>query len=329
MADVKWIKLSTSIFEDEKIDFITSLPESDAILVIWIRLLALAGKSNAGGYIYLTEMIPYTEDMLIHKFKKPPSIIRLALEIFERLGMVGLDEEGFFLPNWDKHQNVEGLEKIKKQTAERVAKHRAKKKLPAGDELHVTHTTKDVTLHVTHGNATDKELDKELDIINNDNNVREEIEINVNDSEENLSKTPQNVNESSETVSKGNRTVSMAIGTKAINWAEKNWGRLIPKGESDSILAWCDEFSSQGSPDPDAVVIEGLRRCLDADVRNMFYLRRVLTDWREAGVLTVEQVEARETERKNQKEHKRHKDPGDKTSKPPKGTSSKYEKFYL
>ena len=59
------------MFEDEKIDFIESLPESDAILVIWIKLLTLAGKCNAGGFIFLTEKIPYTTEMLAHKFRRP------------------------------------------------------------------------------------------------------------------------------------------------------------------------------------------------------------------------------------------------------------------
>jgi predicted phage replisome organizer len=310
------------MFEDEKIDFITSLPESDAILVIWIRLLALAGKCNDGGYIYLTETIPYTEDMLVHKFRKSPSIIKLALETFKALGMVVFDEAGIFLPNWDKHQNVEGLEKIKKQTAERVAKHRAKKKLPAGDALQVTHIAQDVTLHVTHGNETelDIELDKELDVINNDINAREESEITVNDSEETVSEISQTANEST-------KTVSMAIGTQAVNWAERNWGRMVSPGESSDIVSWCDEFATRGSHEPDAVVIEALKQCDLASVRNIKYLRAVLTDWRENGVLTVANVEAREAGRKSQKIHKRNKDPDDKPPRPPK--PSKYDKFYL
>lgn len=117
-----------------------------------------------------------------------------------------------------------------------------------------------------------------------------------------------------------------ATGTQAINWAEKNWGRMIPKGEAESILAWCDDFKARGSVDPDAVIIEALRCCLDADARNMNYLKAVLTDWNENGVLTVENVQSRETERKSQKEHKRGKAPGDR---PPKATKGKYEDFYL
>jgi len=116
---------------------------------------------------------------------------------------------------------------------------------------------------------------------------------------------------------------AMAIGTQAINWAEKNWGRMIPKGEADSIIAWCDEFASKGCEEPDAVIIEGLRCCLDADARKIQYLNAVLTDWREAGVLTVDQIKVREAERKSQKDHKRNKDP---VSKP---RSTKYDSFYL
>jgi len=118
------------------------------------------------------------------------------------------------------------------------------------------------------------------------------------------------------------------IGTQAVEWAEKNWGRMIPKGDADSIIAWCDEFSTSGSADPDAVVIEGLKCCLDADVRNVKYLRAVLTDWRESGILSVDQVRAREAEHIKQKKRKRNKDPGDK-SQQVKTESSKYEKFYL
>ena len=64
MSDVKWIKLTTGMFDDEKIKLISDLPEADAIQLIWIRLLVLAGKVNDNGKIYLSENIPYTDEML-------------------------------------------------------------------------------------------------------------------------------------------------------------------------------------------------------------------------------------------------------------------------
>lgn len=157
MAEVKWIKITVSMFDDEKIDFIESLPEADAILVIWIKLLTLAGRCNAGGYILLTENIPYTEEMLAHKFRRPPNIVKLALETFKKLGMLAADEKGIYLPNWEKHQNIEGLEKIREQTRKRVAKHRKAKAL---SDSSVT-----VTDNVTPSSATDIELDIDKDII--------------------------------------------------------------------------------------------------------------------------------------------------------------------
>jgi len=157
MSDVRWIKLTTDMFDDEKIDFITSLPESDAIIVIWIRLLSLAGKCNAGGYIYLTEKIPYTEDMLSHKFRKPITIIKLALNTLQKLGMIEYDDGVVFITNWVKHQNVEGLEKIRERDRERKRRERANKKqlLLEGEMSSDSHGT------VVGHPQTDIELDKD------------------------------------------------------------------------------------------------------------------------------------------------------------------------
>ncbi|MBH0157126.1 MAG: phage replisome organizer N-terminal domain-containing protein [Bacillota bacterium] len=163
MAEVKWIKLSTNMFEDEKIRLIENMPESDMLLIIWIKLLSQAGKTNANGYIYLNENIPYTDEMLATIFNRPLNIVRLALKTFEDFGMIEISHENFIaISNWEKHQNVEGLDKIRQQTRNRVAKHREKKQLEAGND------TCNVT--VTHSNATD--IDKELDIeIDKDINI--------------------------------------------------------------------------------------------------------------------------------------------------------------
>src|SRR5690625_4403809 len=157
MADIKWIKLSTSMMDDEKIKLIEQMPDANTILVIWVKLLAQAGKTNSSGYIFLSENIPYTDEMLATIFDRPVSTIRLALKTFEDLGMVGIDDNSFIsITNWEKHQNIEGLERIREQTRKRVQKHREKKKLLEGDTCNIT---------VTEGNATEEELeeDKEVD----------------------------------------------------------------------------------------------------------------------------------------------------------------------
>lgn len=168
MADVKWIKLSVGMFDDEKIKLIETMPESDTLLVIWLKLLAQAGKTNASGYIYLAENIPYTDEMLSAVFHRPLSTIRLALKVFKDFGMLEIDEHSYLsIANWEKHQNIDGLEKIRKQTRERVARHREVKAINAPSKS----TTENVTLHsvtgnedVTDGNATELELELELEL---------------------------------------------------------------------------------------------------------------------------------------------------------------------
>lgn len=129
MAEVKWIKLSTNMFDDEKIRLIEALPESDTILIIWVKLLAQAGKTNASGYIYLNENIPFNEEMLATIFNRPLATVRLALKTFQQFGMIEISENNFIsITNWEKHQNIDGLEKIREDTRKRVQKHREKQK---------------------------------------------------------------------------------------------------------------------------------------------------------------------------------------------------------
>lgn len=159
------------MFEDEKIDFIESLPEADTILIIWVKLLTLAGKCNSNGFIFLTEKIPYTEEMLAHKFRRSLNTVKLALETLAKLEMIELDNGGFLkITNWEKHQNVEGLDKIREQTRLRVAKHRESKKLKQLEDGE-SNVTCNVT--VTEGNAIEREEEGEEDI---DIDIEEDID---------------------------------------------------------------------------------------------------------------------------------------------------------
>ncbi|CDQ22613.1 phage replisome organizer N-terminal domain-containing protein [Halobacillus karajensis] len=154
MSEVKWIKLNTHMFEDEKIKLIEQMPDADTILVIWIKLLSQAGKTNASGYIFLSENIPYTDEMLATIFNRPLNTVRMALDVFKQFGMIEMDDNNFIsVSNWEKHQNVAGLDKIREQTRQRVAKHREQKKLSQPKE------ERNVT--VTQSNATEEELELE------------------------------------------------------------------------------------------------------------------------------------------------------------------------
>ena len=152
MPAIEWIKLTTTMFDDEKIQLIESLPEADTVLIIWVKLLTLAGKCNASGHLILSERIAYTEEMLATVFRRNVTSVRMALKVFQEFGMIELDET-LYITNWEKHQNVESLDRVRKLTNERVKKHRKNSKL----KLISCNVTDNVTRNadVTGSNATE------------------------------------------------------------------------------------------------------------------------------------------------------------------------------
>ena len=159
MAEVKWIKIVTDIFDNRKIRQIEALPERDSILVIWFKLLCLAGDTNDGGQIYFTEDIPYTDEMLASQFNRPLNTIRLALEIFERFGMVEIVDNILLLPAWEKYQAADKLEKIREQNKARKQRQRERQRGILGASESVA---RDSHVTVTHCHATD--IEEEIDI---------------------------------------------------------------------------------------------------------------------------------------------------------------------
>lgn len=161
MADVTWIKLYIDMFDKRKIKKLRRLPAGNELLLIWIMLLATAGKCNAGGMIFITESVPFTEEDLADELGFEVNTIRLALTALENLDMISRSDNGFInITGWEEHQNADKLAEIREKNRLRQAKYKEKQKLLQGN---VTET-----LPVTLGNALeeereeDKEEDKEI-----------------------------------------------------------------------------------------------------------------------------------------------------------------------
>ena len=257
MSEIKWIKITTDIFDDEKICLIDALPDHDAILVIWFKILSLAGKHNRNGLLMMSDKVHYTDEMLATIFRRPLNTVRMALGIFEQFGMIEIIDGIITLPNWEKHQNIDGMEKIKQQTRNRVARHREKqKKLALGSNV-----TCNVT--VTESNATeeDRDKDKELDKdknINNHNNSENQIQIIV----------------------------------------EEYQSRIAPlDGTQFSIIKEFIELDDMEA----GVILKAIGLAADNGKRNFSYIKAILTNWKNDGILTVAAVDERE---RNFKENK-------------------------
>lgn len=151
------------MFQSPKIQIIASMPEGDAILLIWVRLLCLAGQVNDGGKIYLAEDVPYTDEMLSTVFGKPVTIIRLAIETFRKFRMVEFLEDGTLsLCNWEKYQSEDKLAEIRAQNRVRKQNQRARERTALEENCHVTDSS-DSHVTVTGRHALEKDKDKDID----------------------------------------------------------------------------------------------------------------------------------------------------------------------
>lgn len=160
MADVKWIKLTTDMFDNRKIKHLRKLPDGNNIVLLWVMLLTMAGRCNSGGRIYLTENIPYTPKMLADELDFEESTVVLALNALEELQMIVTDKGYYAIAGWEEYQNIEGMEKLREQNRIRQAKFKQNKK---NQQLLQGNVTGNVTdnVSVTQGNATEEERDED------------------------------------------------------------------------------------------------------------------------------------------------------------------------
>lgn len=126
--EVKWIKIVTDIFDDEKILLIESLPEADSIIVIWFKLLCLAGKQNNSGVFVLNNGIAYTDKMFATIFRRKESTVSLALKTFQDFGMVEIINNAVTIPNWGKHQTLDRIEQKNAYMRDYMREYRSKQK---------------------------------------------------------------------------------------------------------------------------------------------------------------------------------------------------------
>ena len=127
MADNRWIKLRTEMFDDDKIKIIQAMPEGDSLIVIWIRMLILAEASNAEGCLMISDSLPYSEEMLATVFNKSLSVIRLAVKTFEAFGMVKVENGGIRIQSFaedqnEKSQDIREYNRLKKAESRKRAK---------------------------------------------------------------------------------------------------------------------------------------------------------------------------------------------------------------
>lgn len=161
MNGLKWIKICSDIFDDEKILMIESLPNADNIIVIWFKLLCLAGKSNNSGVFLMNDKIAYSDEMLAAIFRRDVKIVRMALKTFQDFAMIEIINDTVTIPNWSKYQTLDAYEKKKERDRIYQQNRRKKQKLLAEKSKKSSDKSLDPSVDVA---TLEEDIDKERDI---------------------------------------------------------------------------------------------------------------------------------------------------------------------
>ena len=172
MSEVKWIKLSVDIFDDEKIEAIGTLPDGNMIQLVWLKLLCLAGKCNEGGLLMVTRELPYTDEMLAKRFDMEIGQVQRALDIFQRAEMIEVIENIYMVSNWAKYQSTQSLEEMKAKHRERQRNYVERKKQKLMEEKKKEDDIKnDVICDVTMTDSCSYSLSNNKHNFNTNNNL--------------------------------------------------------------------------------------------------------------------------------------------------------------
>lgn len=166
---VKWVKLTTDMFDNRKIKHLRRLPEGNNIVLIWVMLLTMAGRCNANGMVFLTENIPYTPKMLADELDFEEGTVTLALKALEQLNMIVTDADCFRIAGWEEYQNIEGMDKIRESKRLAQARWRAKQKeLPESSTVESTVESTRISV-----DYAEEDKEQEQDIKKESKNIRE------------------------------------------------------------------------------------------------------------------------------------------------------------
>lgn len=302
MPKMPWLKLHTEIRTDPKMQAL-----SDLEFRTWINILCLSAESKVRGVICIEEGLAYPIVGLARTLFITVNELTSCLNKFQELRMIDVNPDGIItVTHFDDRQYDKPSDKPE-EVAKRVRKHRMDK-----GNAKVTPIKRE-----KNAIEEDKEVDKERNINDDDDNAyaREEIknralETNqeepknpvlalgvkaVEDDLQHLSDVPSLLIASDSNTEEPKNPIC-ALGSRAIAYAECNFGRFLSPTETHGISEFCMEFATRASPDPDAVVIEALKRCIENDQRKMSYLRGILVDWLDHGVNDLSHISKRDKE---------------------------------
>jgi predicted phage replisome organizer len=130
MNEVFWVRLFCAEFDDPRWLAIEQMPDADAVQIIYVRMLMLAGRSNAGGLLLLHESLPYDVTTLSAVLRRTVPVVQFALATLERFKFIEVVDSVIAITAWDQLQATDELARL----AERREKDKVRKRLERAEK---------------------------------------------------------------------------------------------------------------------------------------------------------------------------------------------------
>ena len=117
-----WIKIEKDFLKSSQIKVIKAMPNGKEYILFYLAIMLESTESE--GHLRLNELVPYNEQMLAAVTDTNIDIVRVAIKVFQDLGMLQILENGtIFIPGVSKRLGKEC------ESAERVRLYREREHL--------------------------------------------------------------------------------------------------------------------------------------------------------------------------------------------------------
>lgn len=133
-----WVKIMCALLDHRKIKMIRKGPEGNTLVLLWLLILIEGGKCNRGGYLMISDSLPYTAETLSMVTDIPLPTVQLGLTTFSGFDMIDQLDGVIFIKNWGKYQSEDKLKARRESDRARQERYRQEKRnqmsLPLKDD---------------------------------------------------------------------------------------------------------------------------------------------------------------------------------------------------
>jgi predicted phage replisome organizer len=145
-----WLKIMGNVLDHRKIKTFHQGKEGNNLLLLWLVMLIEAGKCGRGGYLMISDNLPYTIENLSMITHIPLPIVKKGLTRFADLDMIDNNDGAIFIKNWSKYQSEDKLKARRENDKIRQQRFREKERNKIQSTHHPNCMSRDSHIGLSH-----------------------------------------------------------------------------------------------------------------------------------------------------------------------------------